>query len=83
MTLKNTMMEDTKARILSAQSSLIDLCSNYTKDHAPELAALFIQEKAVKLNVNIGAYKFTHGRWLDDEVIQRCINKIINSTDES
>jgi len=52
------------------------LCSNYTKEYAPELAALFIQEKAVKLDVNIGAYKFTHGRWLDDEVIQRCINKI-------
>jgi hypothetical protein len=69
-------IEDTKTRILNAQNSLIDLCSNYTKEHAPELAALFIQEKAVKLNVNIGAYKFTHGRWLDDEVIQRCINKI-------
>jgi len=69
-------IEDTKTRILNAQNSLIDLCSNYTKEYAPELAALFIQEKAVKLDVNIGAYKFTHGRWLDDEVIQRCINKI-------
>ena len=76
-------MENTKTRILNAQNSLIDLCSNYTKDHAPELAALFIQEKAVKLNVNIGAYKFTHGRWLDDEVIQRCINKITNLPDDS
>ena len=66
-------MEDTNTRLILAQKSLIDICSNYTKEYAPELAALFIYEKAVKLDVNGGVYRFTHGRWLDDDVIERCI----------
>ena len=71
-----TELKDTETRLHNANRYLIEICRQYTDEYAPELAALFIHERAVKLDVNMGTYKFAHGAWLDDDVIARCIERI-------
>ena len=71
------MYNDINIRIENAEANLIEALRNAgANDYAEEVAAYYINEKIVKLDMNIGRYKFTHGAFLDEDVIERAIELV-------
>ena len=71
------MYNDINIRIENAEADLIEVLRTAgANNHAEEVAAYYINEKIVKLDMNIGRYKFTHGAFLDADVIERAIELV-------
>ena len=69
-----TMYDDMKTRIVNAENELIEILREYgAGDAAEAVAAFYIQEKIVRLDVNIGRYNFVNGAYLDADVIERAV----------
>ena len=69
-----TMYDDMKTRIVNAENDLIEILREYgAGDAAEAVAALYVKEKIVKLDVNIGRYNFVNGAYLDADVIERAV----------
>lgn len=74
------MFEDTVVRMENAYSKLIDVLVEYgAGEYGAQVADLYIQEKIVKLDVNIGSYRFCHGSALDSAVIERAIQRALQT----
>ncbi len=71
------MFEDMMQRADNAHKGLIEVLAEYgAGDYAPDVAELYIKEKVVKLDANMGRYTFKHGAFLDSEVIGNAIDAI-------
>lgn len=79
----NNEMNDTNVRIQNASDHLADLIRNAGGgDWTYSIHDYYINEKLVKLDMNIGRYQLTDGRLLEPEVIQRAIDAIRDMTGE-
>ena len=71
------MYNDINIRIENAKANLIETLRDAgANNYAEDVAAYYINEKIVKLDMNIGRYKFTHGAFLDADVIERAIELV-------
>lgn len=71
------MFKDMMLRVENAQNGLINtLAEHGAGEYAPQVAELYIKEKAVNLDANIGRYIFKHGAFLDSEVIDNAIKAV-------
>lgn len=71
------MLEDMMKRADNAHNGLIDILTEHgAGEYAPQVADLYIKEKVVKLEVNMGRYIFKHGAFLDSEVIENAIDAV-------
>jgi len=71
------MYNDINNRIENAEANLIEVLRIAgANDHAEKVAAYYINEKIVKLDMNIGRYQFTHGAFLNADVIERAIERV-------
>ena len=71
------MYNDINIRIENAEADLIEtLRTAGANNYADEVAAYYINEKIVKLDMNIGRYTFTQGAFLDADVIERAIKLV-------
>ena len=71
------MLNDMMQRADNAHKGLIDILTEHgAGEYAPQVADLYIKEKAVKLDANIGRYIFKHGAFLDSEVIGNAIDAV-------
>lgn len=79
----NNEMNDTNVRIQNASDHLADLIRNAGGgEWTYSIHDYYINEKLVKLDMNIGRYQLTDGRLLEPEVIQRAIDIIRDMTGE-
>ena len=68
------MMSDTVTRVENANDWLVNILKEYgAGEHAQAIANLYIDRKWVKLDCNIGRYKFQHGELLDPAMIDAAI----------
>jgi hypothetical protein len=68
------MMTDTNIRIENANDWLVDILTEYgAGEYAEAIAQLYIDRKWVKLDPNIGRYKFQYGELLDAAMIDAAI----------
>ena len=71
------MFEDMMQRADNAHNWLIEVLAEHgAGDYAPDVAELYIKEKVVKLDANMGRYIFKHGAFLDSEVIGNAIDAV-------
>ena len=71
------MFEDMMQRADNAHKNLIEVLTEYgAGEYAPQVAELYIKEKVVKLEVNMGRYVFKHGAFLDSQVIENAIDAV-------
>lgn len=71
------MYNDINNRIENAEANLIEVLRTAgANDHAEKVAAYYINEKIVKLDITIGRYQFTHGAFLNADVIERAIERV-------
>ena len=71
------MLDDMMQRVDNAHKNLIEVLTEYgAGDYAPQVADLYIKEKAVKLDANIGRYIFKHGAFLDSEGISNAVDAV-------
>lgn len=81
--METVMLKDTETRMYNAKEDLIGILREYgAGEYAPQVAALYIHLKAVKLDVNISKYKFHHGALLDDNTIKAAIDMVKDGHDE-
>lgn len=71
------MLDDMMKRADNAHNGLIEILTEHgAGEYAPQVADLYIKEKAVKLDANLGRYIFKHGAFLDSEVIGNAIDAV-------
>ena len=71
------MFEDMMKRADNAHKGLIEVLTEHgAGDYAPDVAELYVKEKVVKLDANLGRYIFKHGAFLDSEVIGNAIDAV-------
>jgi hypothetical protein len=71
------MLNDMMQRADNAHKDLIEVLAEHGAGYyAPDVAELYIKEKLVKLDANIGRYIFKHGAFLDSEVINNAIKAV-------
>jgi hypothetical protein len=79
----NNEMNDTNVRIQNASDHLADLIRNAGGgEWTYQIHDYYVNEKLVKLDMNIGRYQLTDGRLLEPDVIQRAIDIIRDMTGE-
>lgn len=72
-------------RWANAENNFIELCAEmggFTKAESLHILAVFIKVKAVKLATGIGRYEFTHGAFVDVEVMRRALAIEVKAKDK-
>jgi RNase adaptor protein for sRNA GlmZ degradation len=64
-------------RMDNAHQWLVDtLKEQGAGDYAEEVAHYYIKEKIVKRDLHVNSYKFSHGVFLDSDVIKRAVELV-------
>lgn len=63
-------------RIINAYENFIALCTEqgFTIEEAAKILEVYKKAKAVKLNSAMGRYDFTHGAFVNTEVMRRALD---------
>lgn len=70
-------IEAVAQRIENAYTSFIETCTDrgFTPDQAAHIFAVYKRLKVIKLDTGIGRYQFTHGIYVESDVMRNALNQ--------
>lgn len=70
------MFEDMSVRAQNAYEGLVEILFPHAGEYAEAVAEYYINEKIVKLDVNIGRYKVLHGAFYEADIIDAAVELV-------